>query len=124
VDASATPRSTPNVESGQRDRVDSLDAGPITREMINANTRSRDRHGGPSSAGNPSRCAIADTAATCPCGNDRVVVNSLPAGINACPFSVASSAVIDAADSIDRLATVSLRTLVPSRKVRRRYTDS
>ncbi|BBX97446.1 hypothetical protein MLAC_39940 [Mycobacterium lacus] len=101
-----------------------MDAGRITREMINANTTSRDRQAGPSSAGNPSRCAIADTAATCPCGSERVLVNSLPAGIRACPFSVASSAVIEAAGSIDRLATVSFRTLAPSRNVRRRYTDS
>ncbi len=40
--------------SAHRDSVESLLAGRITRETINANARSRDRHGGPSSPGNPS----------------------------------------------------------------------
>jgi hypothetical protein len=58
------------VVSGHQASVDSFDAGPITREMISASARSRARHGGPSRPGKPSWCAIAATAATCPCGSD------------------------------------------------------
>ena len=45
--------------------------------MISARTISRLRPAGPSSAGRPSWRAIAATAATCPCGSDRVIANSL-----------------------------------------------
>ena len=76
---------------------------------------SRARHAGPSSAGRPSWRAIAATAATCPCGSDRAMVNSLPAGTSVWPFSVASIASTASGGSIDRLATVSLRTAGPSR---------
>ena len=89
--------------------------GRTTREMINSSARSRARHGGPSSAGNPNWWAIAATAATCPCGSDRVIANSLPAGDSVWPFSVASIALITSAGSLDRLARVSWRTFLPSR---------
>ena len=93
----------------------SLDAGRTTREMISASTRSRARHAGPSSAGKPSWCAIAATAATCPCGSDRAMVNSLPAGTSCSPLSPASIQSMTCSGSAERLATVSLRTRLPSR---------
>jgi len=101
--------------SDQRDRVDSLEAGRIAREMINPSARSRDRQAGPSSAGNPSRRAIAATAATCPCGSERVMVQAAAAGTITRPFNVASITAIVSAGSLDRLAKVSWRTLLPSR---------
>ena len=47
----------------------------------------------PAARAAPACCAIAVTAATCPCGSDRVIVNACPAGTSVCPFSVASIAV-------------------------------
>ena len=55
--------------------VDSFEPGRTTRETISATTMSRARHAGPSSAGKPSFRAIAATAATCPCGSDRTMLN-------------------------------------------------
>nr|VTO96600.1 hypothetical protein BIN_B_01667 [Mycobacterium riyadhense] len=95
--------------------MDSFDLGRTTREMINASTISRARHGGPSTAASSSLRAIAATAATSPCGSDRDLLNSEPAGTSVWPFSVASIASTACGGSIDRLATVSLRTLAPSR---------
>ena len=95
--------------------VDSLLAGRTTREMISASARSRARHGGPSSPGKPSWRAIAVTAATCPCGSDRAMLNSLPAGTSCAPFSPASIQSTTCSGNADRLATVSLRTRLPSR---------
>jgi hypothetical protein len=112
------------VVSAHPDNVERLLAGSITREMINPSARSRDRHAGPNNADRPSWRAIAITAATCPWGSARVVVNSEPAATNLWPLSVASIAAIVSAGSIDRFATVSVRTLAPSRNERRRYTDS
>ena len=43
------------------------------------------------------------------------MLNSLPAGTSVWPFSVASIASTASAGSIDRFATVSLRTAGPSR---------
>ena len=95
--------------------MDSFEPGRITRETISAITMSRDRHAGPSSAGRPSWCAIAATAATCPCGSDRVIVTASPTGTSRVPFRVASIASTASGGSIDRFATVSLRTVSPSR---------
>ena len=67
------PRSAPSVVSAHHDSVERLERGRTTREMINPNTRSRDRHRGPNSAGNPSVRAIAPTAATCPWGSERLI---------------------------------------------------
>nr|VTP03866.1 hypothetical protein BIN_B_05288 [Mycobacterium riyadhense] len=103
------------MQSAHRDSVDSLEAGRITREIINPSTRSRDRQAGPNRPGNPNRRAIAATAATCPCGSERVMVHAASAGTSACPFSVASIASIASAGSLDRLARVSWRTFLPSR---------
>ena len=115
VDAPATPRSPPSVASAHQVRVDSFEAGLTTREMISARARSRCRPAGPSSAGRPSLAAIACTAATCPCGTDRVMVTASPAGTSRWPFKVASTAAAASAGSADRLASVSCRTLPPSR---------
>ena len=95
--------------------MDSFGLGRTTRETISARAMSRFRPAGPSSAGRPSWCAMAATAATCPCGSDRTMLNSLPAGTSVWPFSVASIASTASGGSIDRLATVSLRTAGPSR---------
>ena len=101
--------------SGHQASVDSFEPGRITRETISATTMSRARHRGPSSVGRPNWRAIAATAATCPCGSDRTMLNSLPAATSVCPFSVASSAVTASAGSLDKLASVSCFTLPPSR---------
>src|SRR6266480_3221028 len=77
VDAPATPRSSPRVVSAHHVRVDSLEAGAVTREMTRARARSRCRPAGPSRAGSPSSLAMACTAATWPCGSDRVMVTFL-----------------------------------------------
>ena len=82
---------------------------------MNATAMSRFRPAGPSSAGRPSVCAIAATAATCPCGSDRVIVTASPTGTSRAPFRVASITSTASGGSIDRFATVSLRTAVPSR---------
>ena len=70
------PRSAPSVVSAHQVRVDSLEAGATTREMISASARSRARPAGPSRAGSPSLAAMACTAATWPCGTDRVIVTA------------------------------------------------
>ena len=72
--------------------------------MINATTMSRARHAGPSSAASSSLRAIAATAATSPCGSDRALLNSLPAGISVCPFVEASIAATSSGGSFDRFA--------------------
>jgi len=95
--------------------VDSLEAGATTREMIRASARSRSAQAGPSSAGRPSFTAIACTAATCPCGSDRVIVTACPAGTSAVPFSAASIASTVRPGSPDRFASVSCLTVPPSR---------
>jgi hypothetical protein len=115
VDAPVTPRSVPSVVSGHQDSVDSFERGRITREMINASTMSRCRPLEPSSAGTPSWCAIAATAATCPCGRERTMESSAPVGTSDWPFNVASIASMTSAGSFDRFARVSWRTFLPSR---------
>ena len=95
--------------------MDSFEPGRSTRETISARAMSRARHAGPSSAGNPSVRAIAATAATCPCGSERVIVTAPPTGTSRAPFRVASIASTASGGSIDRFATVSLRTVPPSR---------
>ena len=95
--------------------MDSFDPGRTTREMISPSARSRDRHAGPSSAGKPSARAIAATAATCPCGSERMMVHTDSAGTNVWPFSAASTVAITSVGSLDRLARVSWRTFLPSR---------
>ena len=54
-----------------RPRVDNFEVGRMTREMISASARSRDRHADLGRAGSPSVRAIADSAATCPCAHER-----------------------------------------------------
>ena len=115
ADTVAAPRSAPRVVSSHQVRVDSLEAGATTREMIRASARSRSGQAGPSSAGSPSLTAIAWTAATCPCGSDRRIVTARAAGTRAVPFSAASIESIMVSGSPDRFASVSCRTLPPSR---------
>ena len=74
------------MSSAQPLRVASFDPGAITRDTINAHARSRSRPAGPSSAGSPSALACAQTAATCPCGSDLVIVAAAEAGTNGSPF--------------------------------------
>jgi len=109
------PRSAPSVVSAHQVRVASLEAGASTREMTRPSARSRARQGGPSSAGRPSLAAMACTAAAWPCGSEAVMVTACPAGTSRSPFSVASIAAIASPGSADRLASVSCRTLPPSR---------
>ena len=78
VVASATPRSAANVVSAHHRVVASLELGRHTRAMIRANAMSRSRPAGPNKAGSPSALAWAWTAATCPCGNERVTSRSWP----------------------------------------------
>ena len=59
VDASATPKSAARVVSAHQRVVASLLPGRTTRATSSAKARSRSRHGGPSSSGNPSRRAAA-----------------------------------------------------------------
>ena len=115
VDAPATPRSAPSVVSAHQVSVDNLEAGATTREMISASARSRCRPAGPSRAGRPSVRAMACTAATCPCGSDRVMVTASAAGTSCWPFSPASIRSMTWSGSADRLATVSFLTVPPSR---------
>ena len=95
--------------------MDSFEPGRTTREMTSASARSRARPAGPSNAGSPSFAAMAYTAATCPCGSDPAMVTACPAGTSRSPFSVASIAATACSGSADRFASVSCRTLPPSR---------
>jgi hypothetical protein len=83
--------------------------------MTSARARSRCGPAGPSSAGSPSFAAMACTAATCLCGSDPVMVTAWAAGTSRSPFKVASIAATASAGSADRFASVSCRTLPPSR---------
>ena len=96
VDASATPRSAPRVVSSHQVRVDSLEPGLTTREMISARARSRCRPAGPSRAGRPRVRAVAWTAATWPCGSDPVMVTASAAGTSCWPFRPGVDQVDDA----------------------------
>ena len=58
---------------------------------------------------------FAATAATYPCGSDWPIVNSPPAGANCAPLNSASIQLMKCSGSIDKLATVSLRSRLPSR---------
>ena len=104
--------------------MDSFEPGDTTLEMTRARARSRGPAAGPSRAGSPSFTAMACTAATCPCGSDPVMATACPAGTSRSPFNVASIAATASAGSADKFASVSCRTLPPSRKVRRTSTDS
>jgi hypothetical protein len=103
------------VVSSHQVKVDSFEAGATTREMTSARVRSRWRPAGPSSAGSPSFLAMACTAATCPCGTDRVMVTAAPAGISCRPLSPASIRSMTWSGSADMLATVSFLTVPASR---------
>ena len=98
-------------------QVDSFEPGATTREMTRASARSRCGQAGPGSAGRPGLAAMACTAATCPCGSDRMIVtvSACPAGTRAVPFSAASIESTTCSGRPDRFATVSCFTLPPSR---------
>jgi hypothetical protein len=119
-DASATPRSVPRVTSPHQTNVDSFGLGRTTRDTISARVRSRSRPAGPSMAGKSSFCAIACTAATCPCGRLRVISNAPATSTRVLPASVARSAAIASAGSADRLARVSLAGLPSALRNERR----
>src|SRR6266542_4751706 len=72
-----------------------------------------------SSRASPSLLAIPSAARTCPCGSERSVANTSPAATSASPASARRSASIAAAGSFETLATVSWRTRLPSRTLRR-----
>src|SRR5262249_56583178 len=90
-------------------------AGATARDTTSAMAGPRGRPAGPSRPGSPSLDAIAQAAATCPCGTDRVIVTASDAGTSGAPFSPASIRSTTWAGSDDRLATVSFLTLPPSR---------
>ena len=91
--------------------VASFDAGATTREMINATTRSRWRHAGPNSPGNPNVFAMANTAATWPWGRERSMSNPSPAATKRSPFKERRINSITSGGRCDRLARVSFLTL-------------
>ena len=68
--------------------------------------------------------AIAATAATWPCGSEPPMRHTASAGTSVWPFRLASITVIVSAGRLDRLANVSWRTFVPSRKLGCNSTDS
>ena len=111
VVASATPRSAANVVSAHQRVVASLEPGRHTRAMIRASAMSRSRPAGPSNAGRPSALAWAWTAATCPCGRERVTVAADAAGTNAWPAREARIISISSPGRCERFATVSFMTL-------------
>ncbi len=115
--APSTERSAPRVTSDHQVSVDSFEAGAATREITRASARSRSGRAGPGSLGRPSCTAIACTAATWPCGSDRVIVTAAAclAGTGAVPFSAASIASTTCSGRPDRFARVSCRTVAPSR---------
>jgi hypothetical protein len=115
VQASATPRSAPSVVSAHQAVVASFEAGRTTRAMTSANARSRDRPAGPNIAGKPNDFAAACTAATCPCGSERVTSSPSPATTSVWPANDARTASTVASGSAERFAGVSCLTLVPSR---------
>lgn len=98
----------------------SFEPGSSTRCTIIASASDRSREGARSSRRDkPSFRAASSTARTCPCGSEHSVANSSPAGTSASPASARRCASIAAAGSFDTLATVSWRTRLPSRTLRR-----
>ena len=93
----------------------SFEAGLTTREMISAMAKSRSRPGGPSNPGRPSARACAHTAATCPCGTDRVMVAAADAATNTSPANERRISSMVWLGRWDRLATVSFLTRPSSR---------
>src|SRR5665811_1165621 len=91
--------------------------------MINARARSRCRPAGPNKAPRSSVLAIAHTAATWPCGTERVICIACPAGNNCSPRRLARITSIAPAGNALILANVWCLTLPSSRKVRRTRCD-
>src|SRR5680860_1310396 len=116
-------RSAPKVVSAHHDMVASFEPGCTTRAMINARARSRCRPAGPNKVPRSSVLAIAHTAATWPCGTERVICIACPAGINCSPRRLARIASIAPAGNALILANVWCLTLPSSRKVRRTRCD-
>jgi hypothetical protein len=114
--ASATPKSSASVVVCHQRVVASLVCGATMREAIIASTKSRSRQGlAPSSEANPRRCMASATAWTWPCERDAVISKDCATGCNASPRNVARIASICAAERLDKLASVRLPTLEPSR---------
>ena len=97
--------------------VASLESGAITAAISMAITRSRRRDGvGSISSASPSRCAVASTAATCPCGRLRVISNaSANSSFGGSPLSARANVSTLCSGQCDRLASVRFFTLPPSR---------
>src|SRR5674476_900165 len=91
--------------------------------MIRARARSRCRPAGPNKVPRSSVLAIAHTAATWPCGIERVICIACPAGNNSSPRRLARIASIAPTGNALILANVWCLTLPSSRKVRRTRCD-
>ena len=116
-----TPRTSPSelvaVSVRSPRAVASLESGAITAAISMAITRSRRRDGvGSISSASPSRCAVASTAATCPCGRLRVISNaSANSSFGGSPLSARANVSTLCSGQCDRLASVRFFTLPPSR---------
>ena len=115
VDAPATPRSSARVVEDHHRVVASLEAGRTARATTSARARSRSGQAGPSSLARPSVSAMAHTAATWPCGRERSMSQPAPASTCALPASDSRTSAIVSGGRWERLASVSVLTLPPSR---------
>ena len=113
--ASATPRSVPSVVSSHQVRVDSFEAWGHDPGDDQRQGQVPLRPAGPSSPGRPSLRAIACTAATCPCGTDRVIVTASDGGHQRRALQPGVDQVDEWSGSTDRFATVSFLTWPASR---------
>ena len=97
--------------------VASLEPGAITWAISIAVTRSRRREGaGSISSSMPSRCAVPNTAATCPCGRLRVISKAwASSSFGGRPLSNHANASTLSSGQRVRLASVRFFTLPPSR---------
>ena len=111
----ATPRSAPKVTSDHQARVDSLEAGAATREMTRASARSRCPARRAEQRGQPQLGCHGMHRGDVPMRQRAGDGDRLPGRHQPLALQVASTAATVSAGSADKFASVSCRTLPPSR---------
>ena len=101
--------------SAHQRTVANFEPGRQALATINAKARSACRHAGPNRSAKPTLRAIAATAATCPCGRDRWIVNNSSAPTKHSPRNDRRNNSTVAAGRQEMFATVSFLTLPASR---------
>jgi hypothetical protein len=99
--------------------VASFEPGSMTRATTSASARLAIRDAPSpeaSSRSSPMRRAVPNTAATCPCGSERSIFKPRPSVAGTASASTRRNASIFAAGQCERLASVRVLTLLPSRQ--------